>query len=155
MAHVPGRAELVHTVRRSEEFVRRCTELDIEICPVHATDYTEAAGRAATADLLSLDRQPTGIIYDNEVLTMGGLAALAAAGVRGSIAIASFEDSPLCRIVQPSVTAFTRDPLVMGAEATELLLEAIGGAAPRQILEPTMELVVRESTVGWRPEDDS
>lgn len=152
LAHVPGDVHLLHTQRRLDEFGRRCTELGIVACHVAATDYTEAAGRAATAALLALAEPPTGITYDNEVLTMGGLAAIASAGatVPGDVAIASFEDSPMCRVVQPPITALTRDPAQLGADATELLLEVVAGAAPRQLVEPTMALEVRESTAAPR-----
>ena len=151
LAHVAGPAELLHTQRRIAEFERRCAELGLDICQGEVTDYTEAAGRAATCQLLSEDRPPTGILYDNEVLTMGGLAALSAARVRvpDDVAIASFEDSPMCRVVQPPITALVREPARLGTDAAEMLLGLIGGSEPTQLIEPGMVLDVRLSTLGW------
>lgn len=148
LAHVPGTADLVHTQERVAAFAARCGELGIEVCPVEATDYTEAAGRAATRGLLSLPTPPTGIVYDNEVLTLGGLTAIASLGVKvpDEVAVASFEDSPLCRMVQPSVTALKRDPSELGAHATKLLLDVLDGKDSSGVVEPSPRLEVRGST---------
>lgn len=154
LAHVSGSADLLHTRRRRESFAERCAELDIEVVATETTDFTEAAGRAATEHLLAAHRQPTGIVFDNEVLTMGGMVALVSNGRRvpQDVAVASFEDSPLSRIMRPQVTSLLRDPAQLGAHATTLLLQTIDGLdAPQTIVEPAMGIAVRGSTDPSKP----
>lgn len=154
LAHVSGSADLWHTRRRRESFAQRCAELAIEVMPTDSTDFTEAAGRAATEQLLAAAQHPTGIIFDNEVLAMGGMVALVGHGCRvpDDVAIASFEDTPLCRIMRPEVTSLQRDPALLGAHGTTLLLQAIEGQeAPQTIVEPVMGIAVRGSTDPTKP----
>lgn len=148
MAHVCGSAHLLHTQRRISAFSKRCIERGIEAVPTVATDFTEESGRAVTDELLGRAQPPSGIIFDNEVLAMGGMVALSAAGLRvpDDVAIASFEDTPLCRVVRPQITALVRDPAELGADATTLLLQVIEGQPVDEVVEPTMGIAVRGST---------
>lgn len=148
LAHVAGSPELIHTKHRQSAFERRCKERGIVAQPPASTDFSEESGRAATRALLALDEPPTGIIFDNEVLTVGGLVAVSESSlsVPGDVALASFEDSPICRIVRPQITALVRDPALLGERGTALLLDIIDGVAVQDQVEPTMELVVRGST---------
>ncbi|MFT3887205.1 MAG: LacI family DNA-binding transcriptional regulator [Arachnia sp.] len=149
LAHVSGSTDLAHTRRRAEAFTQRCAELGIVVVPVASTDFLEESGRAATETLLGSDAPPSGIIFDNEVLMMGGLIAIAEAAVSipQDVAIASFEDSPMCHIVRPQITALSRDPADLGAKAATLLLDILDGHDPTPVAEPTMELSLRGSTV--------
>lgn len=148
LAHVSGSPDLIHTQRRRSAFERRCAERGVVALPPASTDFSEEAGRAATHLLVSAAEPPTGIIFDNEVLTFGGLVAIvqASLAVPGDVAIASFEDTPMCRIVRPQITALTRDPAEMGDHAASLLLDLIEGLPATERVEPPMELIVRGST---------
>lgn len=153
LAHVPGSADLVHTRSRIETFASHCRELGIAVVPVTGTDFREETGRAATVDLLRSSTPPSGIIYDSEVLTMGGLLAIAETTLRipDDLAIASFEDSPICRISRPQITALSRDPAQLGADAAGLLLALLEGQDLDEVVEPAMELEIRGSTVPGLP----
>ncbi len=148
LAHVRGSMEFMHTQRRATAFAKRCEERSIPTAPAGPTNYTEESGRAATEPLIASAEPPTGIIFDNEVLTIGGLVAMieAARRIPEDVAIASFEDSPLCRIARPSITAMVRDPADLGAHATTLLLDLLEGHDVDAVVEPDMQLVIREST---------
>lgn len=148
LAHVSGSPELVHTQRRRAAFERRCAERGVTAIPPSLTDFSEESGRAATRVLISLPEPPTGIIFDNEVLTFGGIVAIAegSLSIPGQVAIASFEDTPMCRIVRPQITALVRDPAELGHHAAEVLLDVIDGRPVAEAVEPTMELMVRGST---------
>ncbi len=153
LAHVSGSTDLAHTRRRAEAFADRCRALGIAVVPVPGTDFREESGRAATASLLRMPDRPTGIIFDNEVLMMGGLVAIVGASlaIPSDVAIASFEDSPMCRIIRPQITALSRDPAQLGADATGLLLDILEGRGLDEVVEPTMELELRGSTVPGLP----
>ncbi|MDO5735363.1 MAG: LacI family DNA-binding transcriptional regulator [Propionibacteriaceae bacterium] len=148
LAHVCGSFDYVHTRRRVEVFASRCATWGISVAPTVTTNYSEEAGRAMTQSLLSSPQPPTGIIFDNEVLALGGLVAILEAAVRipEDVAVASFEDSPLCRIVRPSITALVRDPAELGTHATSLLLDLLDGREAAAVVAPTMDLSIRGST---------
>ena len=153
LAHVAGSIDLAHTRRRAEAFSERCRALGVTVVPVAGTDFREESGRAATMSLLRAPAPPTGIIFDNEVLMMGGLVAIVGSSlsIPEDVAIASFEDSPLCHILRPQVTALSRDPAQLGADAAGLLLDLLEGQELDEVVEPTMELERRGSTVLGHP----
>ena len=148
LAHVSGSPELIHTQNRRIAFERRCAERGVTALPPAPTDFSEEAGRRTTAALLAGAEPPDGIIYDNEVLTIGGLVAVSESSlsVPGDVALASFEDSPICRIARPQITSLVRDPAELGNHAAALLVEMVNGDEPDPRIEPVMELEVRGST---------
>ncbi|SHI45341.1 transcriptional regulator, LacI family [Tessaracoccus bendigoensis DSM 12906] len=148
LAHVSGSPDLLHTQRRREAFEKRCEERGVVALPPSSTDFSEESGRAATWALISSQEPPTGIIFDNEVLVFGGVVAIveASLSIPDQVAIATFEDTPMCRIVRPQITAMVRDPAELGRHAAEALLDAIDGRPVSGRTEPTMELIVRGST---------
>ncbi|GAA1391378.1 LacI family DNA-binding transcriptional regulator [Luteococcus peritonei] len=149
VAYVLGRGGLDHTRVRQEVFeqVAHAAGLHPEVSAF--TDVTEDSGRRETARLLQLDARPTAIVYDNEILALGGMAGVQAAGLAcpDDVAIVSCEDSPICRVVQPGITSLVRDPALLGQMATDRLLELLAGQPPTEGPAPTPELAVRASTL--------
>lgn len=148
LAYVSARTSLLHTERRSQALTRMGREHDLEVMLSSAVDYTERSGAQATAELLSGNRQPDSIIYDNEVLALGGVTVARELGARlgEDLAVVSMEDSPLCRLLTPAVSAVHREPAVMGSLAAQLLVERLDGRPARSLQAPTPELVARASS---------
>lgn len=150
LAHVSGTSGLIHTARRARAFAETVEQAGGTVVPVPPTDFTEDAGHRATDSLLDLgqDERPTAIVYDNELLALGGVAAIDARHLRipGDVAVVSWEDSPVCRVIQPPLTALRREPEALGAHAAELLLRLVEGQGPDVLTEDLPELVVRPST---------
>ncbi len=153
LAYVAGDPSTLHTQRRMAAFSTCCAELGIDPLATRTTDYSEATGAAATTALLDGSERPRGILYDNEVLTAGGLLALTQRGIAvpGEIAVASFEDSPLCRIFRPRITAMHRDPSQLGAMSAELLLDRLAGGATTHETAAVPVLAERASTAVVSP----
>lgn len=150
VARVGGPRRLEHLVRRTTAFAEVTRELLGQEQPQVEADFTAEDGVRATRELLALPHPPTAILYDNDVMAVASLAALTSEGVRvpGDLAIVAWDDSPLCRLVHPAVTAFTHDVVEEGAIAAELLLARIAGAPVEdRWLEPP-RLTVRGSTAG-------
>jgi len=83
-------------------------------------------------------------------MAVASVATLTSEGVHvpADLAVLAWDDSPLCQLVAPSVTAFTHDIMSEAAEAAELLLTLIeSGQAADRWLEPP-RLTVRGSTAG-------
>ena len=112
------------------------------------TDYTSSAGAEATRRLLSATPRPTAIIYDSDIMAVAGLGVAQEMSivVPNELSVVSFDDSILCEVVRPSLTACARDVEAYGGRAACALLDLIDGqAVPPSEEEPTT-LVTRAST---------
>ena len=135
-------------MERIEAFRSRCDERGLTSCKTVNTDYTQEAGRRATLQLLAGAERPSAIIYDNEVLTAGGVLAVQEVELAfpDDIGIASFEDAPVCQFIRPQITALERDPAQLGAQAALLLVERLAGSSEDHVLAEPPRLVVRGSS---------
>jgi LacI family transcriptional regulator len=109
------------------------------------------AGREAGAALLAMTPRPSAVFCANDLLALGVLQALFAAGVRvpGEVALVGYDDIEFAAAAAVPLTSVRQPAVRMGREAAELLLEETGEAAERHrhqriVLEP--ELVVRDSS---------
>ncbi|MEV3859393.1 LacI family DNA-binding transcriptional regulator [Streptomyces sp. NPDC050095] len=117
-----------------------------------------AAGRDAGARLLGLADRPTAVFCANDLLALGVLQSMYAAGVRvpEDVAIVGYDDIEFAAAAAVPLTSVRQPAVTMGALAAELLLEEIEAADRpdtahehrRVVLQP--ELVVRGSSLGPR-----
>lgn len=115
-----------------------------------ATDYSGEAGARATRSLLTAaapDR-PTAIVYDNDIMAVAGLAVAAEMGlsVPDDVSLLAWDDSQLCRITHPPLSAMSHDVHGFGAEAARTLFGVITGDGPGSHPVPTPVLTPRGST---------
>ncbi|MGN5633637.1 LacI family DNA-binding transcriptional regulator [Streptomyces sp. AC154] len=109
-----------------------------------------AAGRDAGARLLGLVPRPTAVFCANDLLALGVLQALYAAGVRvpQDIAIVGYDDIEFAAAAAVPLTSVRQPAVVMGRMAAELLLEEADDDGRHEhrsvVLQP--ELVVRASS---------
>ncbi|WP_130865713.1 LacI family DNA-binding transcriptional regulator [Acidipropionibacterium timonense] len=152
VARVGGGAGLTHSSVREAAFRRACRRRGMTVASVPVTDASEDAGGRETTSLLRSSQPPTAILYDNEVLALGGLIAIRARGlsVPDDVAVVSFEDAAMCRVLSPALTALSRDPSVLGAHAVDMLLARIEGRPCADVVEEPPVLVVRGSTASHR-----
>jgi DNA-binding LacI/PurR family transcriptional regulator len=147
IARVAGVPEFVHNVRRTETFREITAELGLT-AEVVDTDYTPESGSRATRKLLSLPDRPSAILYDSDVLAVTGLGVAHQMGlaVPADLSIVAGDDSLICQVVHPPLTALTRDIPHFGASAARRLLDEIAGDAVGDVDEPRAELEPRGST---------
>jgi LacI family transcriptional regulator len=112
-------------------------------------DFTDASGERACRELLALAERPSAVFAGNDMMALGCLAALDSAGleVPRDIALAGFDDIPICRYLRPALTT-VRVPIVeMGALALAELASAIEAPLRPPAGAQTLrtELVVRQS----------
>ncbi|MEV3859391.1 LacI family DNA-binding transcriptional regulator [Streptomyces sp. NPDC050095] len=110
-----------------------------------------AAGRDAGARLLGLADRPTAVFCANDLLALGVLQALYAAGVRvpDDISLVGYDDIEFAAAATVPLTSVRRPAVALGAIAAGLLLQETGERAARHrhqhvVLRP--ELVVRGSS---------
>lgn len=148
IAHIGGDPSLEHSTVRRSAFAQQAGSRGAVVAEASTNDYSERSGLRETDLLITSDCPPTAIVYDNEVLAMGGLSALVHAGLRvpDDVSVVSFEDSPICRAMAPGITALRRDPSILGRDAITMLLGMMAGDELDDVVEPPPELVVRGST---------
>lgn len=147
IGHVTGMADLWHTRLRDEALAEAAQRAGIQALSV-AADYTAEAGARATRTLLDRAERPTAVIYDNDLMAVSGLgeAQRMEVAVPGELSIAAWDDSVLCRLVNPPISALTHDVAAYGAHAARALLERASGGDPGHRLEPAAVLSVRASS---------
>jgi DNA-binding LacI/PurR family transcriptional regulator len=139
--------DLWHTRLRNEAFGEAAEEAGIETITV-AADYTAESGVRATRTLLRRRVRPSAVVYDNDLMAVAGLgeAQRLSISVPEQLSLVAWDDSVLCRVVNPTLTTLSHDVVAYGARAARALLDRAAGIDPGQLLEPPAVLEVRGST---------
>jgi DNA-binding LacI/PurR family transcriptional regulator len=148
IARVAGLPELLHTAERTEAFTQVCAALDIPPVVTIHTDYTGEEGARATRRLLSSRTRPTAIVYDNDVMAIAGLSVAHELGlsVPGDVSLVAWDDSVLCQLVHPPMTALSRDIPAHGGRAVRTLLELIADRPTGSVEDEPPHLIPRGTT---------
>ncbi|MFE9466479.1 LacI family DNA-binding transcriptional regulator [Streptomyces virginiae] len=159
IVHIAGLPGLAHTVRRMESLRAEAERRGLGPDHVRSvvTDYSDAEGAAATRRVLAEPEPPTALVYDNDVMAVAGSAVAAELGipVPHRLSIVAWDDSALCRVTHPRLTALVRDTAGFGRLAAEELLSVLAGAPTgvRESERPWLE--PRESTAPAPAHTDS
>jgi len=132
VARVGGAAALGHTAIRTAAFDEAARVLGLAGAQQVATDFSGDAGARATRSLLTAapgDR-PTAIVYDNDIMAVAGLSVAAEMGlsVPGDMSLLAWDDSQLCRLTHPTLSAMSHDVHGFGAEVARTLFDVVTGA---------------------------
>ncbi|GGS45011.1 LacI family DNA-binding transcriptional regulator [Streptomyces griseoviridis] len=150
IARVGGAAALGHTAIRTAAFDEAARTLGLAGARQVATDFSGDAGARATRSLLTAppgDR-PTAVVYDNDIMAVAGLAVAAEMGLRvpADVSLLAWDDSQLCRLTRPTLSAMSHDVHGFGAEVARTLFGVIGGEGGGSRPVATPVLVPRGST---------
>ncbi|WP_414504569.1 substrate-binding domain-containing protein [Streptomyces sp. NEAU-L66] len=150
IVHIAGLPGLAHTARRIQSLRTEADRRGLDRRQVHSvtTDYSDAEGAEATRRLLDAARPPTAIVYDNDVMAVAGASVAAGRGipVPGALSIVAWDDSALCRVTHPRLTALVRDTPGFGRLAAQELLAVLDGGPLRTVQGELPHLEAREST---------
>ncbi|NAZ85466.1 LacI family DNA-binding transcriptional regulator [Kineococcus indalonis] len=147
LGHVCGPPHLVHTQERQAALRARAHELGLAVSTVVA-DYTAASGVRALTSLLQRPEPPTAVLFDNDVMAVAALEHLTATGraVPGELSLLSMDDSPLCELSVPPVSAMSLDVHHRGERLAAAVLSVLaGGDAHHPPIGPS-HVVVRGTT---------
>ncbi|MEU5867498.1 MULTISPECIES: LacI family DNA-binding transcriptional regulator [unclassified Nonomuraea] len=118
---------------------------------VQIGDFYRAQGGRAVAELLDRAPDVDALMCANDLIALGALDVLRAAGRRvpDDVAVVGMDDTDLAAASWPSLSSVSLGSAERGKAAAELLLDRLNGddAAPRVITVPP-RLVVRASTAG-------
>lgn len=147
ISRVSGPVRLGHTRERSEAFDRGLARAGLSGRSIES-DYSARSGEAATRVLLADEARPTAILYDNDLAALGGLTAAAALGVAvpAELSLLAWDDSELCRLADPPLSAMSRDVRGLGVLTAQALLAVIAGDPLPQRTPERPRLVLRGTT---------
>lgn len=154
IARIGGIPDLAHTAVRTATFTGIARRLGLESARTVPTDYSGGDGARATRALLAAPHRPTALIYDNDIMAIAGLAVAREAGldVPRDLSLVAWDDSPVCRLVHPPLTALTRDIRAYGTQAARLLLASIAGTPVADVSTAPAHLTPRGSTAPPPPD---
>ncbi|TDU83961.1 LacI family transcriptional regulator [Kribbella voronezhensis] len=143
IARVSGPRDMTHCKARDEAFVESCAERGIRGMVVEG-DYSEDSGRAATRQLLTGDRIPTAVVYDNDLMAIGGLAVARELGVEipRQLSVIAWDDTAVARLAHPPLSVVTVDVHGLGTIVGKAVLAAMDGAGTTtyEVPKPTIRL---------------
>jgi DNA-binding LacI/PurR family transcriptional regulator len=147
---INGPPTIATSAERLAGYRRALHRHDVEVDPdlIRRGRPTRDAGQTLTSELLQLDRPPSALFAANNQLALGVMESVRAHGLRvpDDIAIATFDDAPWAKLLDPPLTAVRQPSYEMGRRAAELLFDRIASPdrpAALVVLQP--ELVVRAS----------
>ncbi|MCZ4604776.1 LacI family DNA-binding transcriptional regulator [Streptomyces sp. Lzd4kr] len=148
IVHIAGLPGLAHTERRIRTLRAEAGRRGLSEVRSVTTDYSDAEGAAVTRRVLEGAAPPTALIYDNDVMAVAGAVAAAELGfsVPADVSVVSWEDSALCRMVKPWLSALSRDSVEFGRTAAQELTALLDGGSARAVRVPVPTLIERGST---------
>jgi DNA-binding LacI/PurR family transcriptional regulator len=143
IARISGPRDMLHCQARDDAFLQTCAEQDV-VGRVIEGDYSEDSGRDATQRLLTGIRVPTALVYDNDLMAIGGLAAARELGVviPDQLSVIAWDDTAVARLATPPLSVVTVDVHGLGSIVGETILNVIQGATltTYQVPQPTIRL---------------
>jgi LacI family transcriptional regulator len=118
-------------------------------------DFTELSGNLAMQRLLALPVPPQAVFAASDIMAIGAVKALRAAGKRvpEDVALVGYDDIPIASAVEPALTTIRQPIEQLGFTAASVLIDTLQSnvpnaidshGAPQRIVLPT-ELIVRQS----------
>ncbi|MDE0588622.1 LacI family DNA-binding transcriptional regulator [Halocynthiibacter sp. C4] len=153
VGHICGPKDNILTPTRRDEFVKEARALGMEVRDewILPGDFRLASGAAAAETILAMDQRPTGIFSASDMMALGFMKGLLAAGIKipEEIALIGFDDVAIAAYMHPSLTTIRQNRVEIGRIAAKALLERIQNPNKDwehfQHIVP-VELVGREST---------
>ncbi|MHA6525298.1 LacI family DNA-binding transcriptional regulator [Tessaracoccus sp. G1721] len=144
-----GDSELIYTAReRRRGYLDECRDRGLEATAdlVVTGLGDEASAERAVSRLLDSTNPPTAIFSAQNLITIGAIAALRAAGAARAIALVGFDDIPMAEHLALPVTVVAQDPSAIGRIAAEIVFARLEGdsSAAAEVVVPT-RLIARGS----------
>jgi DNA-binding LacI/PurR family transcriptional regulator len=148
IARVAGVEKYRHTATRTQAFAQATGRLKLNGTATVSGDFTTDLGSSATRALLTRPERPTAIVYDDDVTAVAGLAVAHELGLRvpDEVSLVAWDDSALCRLVHPQVTAMSRDVVGFGRHLISRLVDVVEGGRPGSFRDSTPRFIPRGTT---------
>jgi len=147
IATIAGPAYYLPSTHRLQGFLDELKEWGVKPGPVATGDFSLASGSTAMAQLLRRAPDVDGLFAASDLMAVGALRVLEAAGRRApdDISIVGFDDTVVAATANPPLTTVHQPFREMGARAAELVLQMLDGATVNEPVQLPTTLTVRES----------
>jgi LacI family transcriptional regulator len=150
VAQLRGPDDVANFPRRAEGFSTFCTTAGMVEIPLtgRADRPTISEGQRLMEALIGAGGElPTAIFAHNDLIALGALAVIRAAGleVPGAVSLVGYNDLPMVGHLSPPLTTIRYPSLEVGKAAGDMILDLLAGEEPEDVsMAPA--LVVRSST---------
>ncbi|PWH05925.1 hypothetical protein DEO23_11010 [Brachybacterium endophyticum] len=149
LVYIAGPPEFLHVEHRRSALAAQCAERGIGVT-VLTSDYRQASASAWMREILAV-RERTGcraVIVDNELLAAQLLVALVGEGlsVPADLSVTALENSILCTVTDPPLSALGRDVAENGRQLARLLVDRVQGGPPRSLAADPGTVLARGSS---------
>jgi len=147
IAHVSGPMTYVHERVRADLLTQEGRRRGMSVRHREgAYDYDSGAER--TRELLTSQTPPTALILGNDIMATAALRSAFDLGIRvpEDLSLMAWDDSVLCIVARPRLTAMDHGLMEKARLATDLLFRLIAGGGESHRFSPVGTLLVREST---------
>jgi DNA-binding LacI/PurR family transcriptional regulator len=147
IGRVGGPPDLGHSVIRAAAFDRAIKDLGLDGRTEQADFSPDSGSRACRNLLLAADR-PTAIMFDNDIMAVAALGVADEFGlsVPDDLSLLAWDDSQLCQLTRPALSAMSHDIHAFGAEVTTALFDVMNGVDHPSHPTQRPRLVPRSST---------
>ena len=147
LALITGPLRMAAAQDRREGFLEAARSLDASVVAVEEADFTLSGGEAATERLLRGAQPFDGVFVSNDLMAIGALRHLQAAGRRvpEDVALIGFDDIALAAEPINAITTIANPVPRLGAEATAMLLDIARGEPRAPLVFEDLVLHVRKT----------
>ena len=147
IAHISGPMRYVHERVRADLLTAEGERRGMQVLHVEGT-YAYDSGAAITRELLTAVERPTAVLAGNDIMATAALRVAGELGLRvpDQVSILAWDDSVLCVVARPRLTAMDHGLAEKARLATDLLFQLIDGSPEPHRWSPVGTLLVREST---------
>lgn len=147
VAHVGGPPDLLHSKRRRAAFIDECEILGLTAVSLEG-DYSRRSGASAVLQMIEKQAPATAVIFDSDLMALGALDALHAQDLDAPerLSIMAWDDSALCQLASPPVSAVSRDTQAVGQLIGKAIADAVRGLPPQLLHAPKATIVERGSS---------
>ncbi|MGC0141802.1 LacI family DNA-binding transcriptional regulator [Pseudactinotalea sp. Z1732] len=155
LTYLTGPLRMMHERHRLAQVGAQAERRGMSIKVIEG-DYTMAGAHSLISEQLRTGPVPSAITCSNDLMSVGTLQAAeeARVSVPGDLSLISWDDSLLCSVSRPAITAVDRHPVEYGIRTAQALLHLIrGGTDTTEELTPS-QMVLRGTTgpaPGWVP----
>jgi LacI family transcriptional regulator len=147
LAFVAGAPDSLDNAERMETFLTEAKRHNLTV-PVYQGNFTEHSGYEAAQTILQSSELPEAVFCANDQMAIGFLRAMRERGLQApaDIAVVGFDDIPIARYMQPSLSTVGASRFEWGAAATRQLLDFLEKDIPFQPRRIPTRFIARQSS---------
>ena len=155
MSFVAGAMDSFDNTERMATFLSEAEQHNLHV-PVYQGNFTEISGYEAAKAILQSNDLPEAVFCANDQMAIGFLRAMKEHGLHApaDIAVVGFDDIPLARYMQPTLSTIGASRFEWGTTAVRQLIDFLENETPFQPHRiPTHFLPRQSSTLNRKPLD--